>query len=527
MVSRVSVFVPEDVEVVRARMIAEDNVVKKKAGRGTIRVALLYPSLPTVALDSLSYQMLYYWLNSLDDVYAEQFMLDFDGTPLTRSIETGTPLRDFDYVVISVHYELDFVNILRVLLEAGVEVYSEKREKPVVIAGGPPVIANPVPLSPFVDVLAVGEIEPLMPVLVDGMAGYRGDKRAFLENLGAERGFYVPLLHGGEEVVFNYARELSKEFSPSVQLQLLDPRAKWRRRTAVETSRGCFRMCAFCLEGHIFRGVRERPFEQVRRIVEEGSAGNRTRHVKLVSLSFFDHSEADRILEWLVNEGYSFSIPSLRADTLNERRLEYIRLGGQKTLTVAPETLSPSLAIAIRKHIGYSLIRELSLSARKLGYTGLKVYLMVGIPGEREEDLRLTAEKLRQLASETGFKGERALKVTVSPLVPKPHTPLQYAPFVGIQEARRRIEIIRRELRGLADVREYDPRLAYIQTIIARGDSMLSQVLLYWALKGGGLGGWRKALRVTGVDVQRYLAPSPEEEPPWGFIRLPGVRGTR
>jgi radical SAM superfamily enzyme YgiQ (UPF0313 family) len=505
-----------------SQRIIEENVVYKKARKNTIRMAVLYPSVPQVALDSLSFQMLYYWLNSIDEFYAEQVMLDFNGNPLARTLETGTPLRNLDYVIVTVHYELDFVNILRILLEAGIEPYSSKREKPIIVAGGPPVISNPTPLSPFVDILVVGEIESTLPLLVKEILAYAPEKKRLLESLRPSKGFYVPALHSGEKVVLNHAEKLPREFHPSAQLQLVDSPAKWKSRTAVETSRGCFRLCSFCLEGHIFYGLRERPLSQIKDIVSEGCVYNHSRNIKIVSLSFFDHKEADFILEWLLSEGYSFSIPSIRAETLNEKRLEYIKLGGQKMLTIAPETGSLKLASLIRKSLSIEQAVEIASTAKKLGFTSLKVYLMIGLPGENEGDLLETAMYVQKLSEESGFKGEKELKVTVSIFVPKPHTPLQFARFVGIAEARRRVEMLVNKLKGLADIRVYDPRLAYIQAIISRGDQELSHLILEWALAGGGLGGWRKAMKMTSLDVTRYLEPS-FRDPPWHFIYLPSL----
>jgi radical SAM superfamily enzyme YgiQ (UPF0313 family) len=504
------------------RIPGEENVVHKVPRKNTLRIGVLYPSFPQVALDSLSFQMLYYWLNSHDEIYAEQVMLDFDGNPILQTLETGTPLKKLDYIVVTVHYELDLVNILRILLDAGVEPYSSKREKPIIIAGGPPIIANPLPVSPFIDVLVVGEIESTLPTLINQIYTYGTEKERLLESLEPSKGFFVPSFYTGEKVVLNYAHSLPREFHPSIQLQLSDTRAKWKNRTAVEASRGCFRLCAFCLEGHIFYGVRERPLDQIRDIVTEGHTYNHSRHVKLVSLSFFDHKGADSILEWLISHGYSFSIPSIRAETLNEKRLEYIKQGGQKTLTIAPETGSLKLSALIRKRLSIEHATDISLTAKKLGFTGLKVYLMIGLPGETEDDIDQTAQYIQKLAETTGFKGERQLKITISPFVPKPHTFLQYAPFIGIQEARRRINLLRKKLRGLADIRIYDPRLAQIQTIISRGDIDLSRTLIEWALNGGGLGGWRKAVRLTRLDVNRYLEPV-YKDPPWSFIEFPNL----
>lgn len=269
--------------------------------------------------------------------------------------------------------------------------------------------------------------------------------------------------------------------------------------------------------------MRERPVADVLQIALEGRKANRSKLVKLVSLSFFDHSQADAILEKLLEEGFEVSVPSLRADTLNRRRLELLRLGGQKTLVIAPETGSPRLGLRIGKYLPLEYALSVAAEARALGFTGLKLYLMVGLPGESEEDLEKTAEYLRRLSEGSGFKGVRQLKVTVSPFVPKPHTVLERQPFIGVREAKRRIELLRKRLGGIADVREYSPKLAWIQTIISRGDADIARVILYWALRGGSLGAWRAALKEAGVDPSKYTS-SLTGELPWSFVKIPYVR---
>lgn len=500
--------------------IREINAVVKKVRRGMVRAAVLYPSFYHVAADSLAVQMLYHYLNSQDDVYAERFVVGEDGEPVPLSLETRTPLTSFEVILVSVHYELDLVNILRFLLSAGVPLRSSERESPIVVAGGPPVIANPLPLAEYVDVLVVGEIEEALPQLLEAYRAHRGDKKMFLEELNPRRGFYVPVLFEGDEYVdFAFAKTLPLEFHPVAQFQPLDEPG-WERRTAVETSRGCFRGCAFCLEGRIFNVARERPVDDILNIAREGRKANLSNHLKFVSLSFFDHSKADEILERALEEGLSFSIPSLRAETLNEDRLELMRRGGQKTLTIAPETGSRDVALRIGKYVSVERASEVASAAKKAGFTGLKLYLMVGLPWEDEGSLEETARYVERLSEESGFKGERELKITVSPFVPKPHTPLQGEAFVGIHEAKKRISFLRKRLGGKADVRVYDPRLAAVQTVIARGDALVGKALAEWAALGGRLGSWRRAMASIGLDVERYLGRI-EPPYPWSFIRLP------
>ena len=505
--------------------VRELNVIIKKGRPGDIRVAIAYPSTYEVALASLSYQMLYYYVNSREGFIGERFVIqNLQGPePLALSIETGTPLDKFDVVLFSVHYEPDYVNILRLLRAGGVPLKaSERRGKPLVVVGGPPVIANPEPLAEFVDVVVIGEIESTLPTLLDTYLELGDNYTAFLDALRPEQGFYTPPLGKPSRVTANYAVNLSLDFHPIAQIQPLDKEPAWGRGTRVETSRGCYRNCAFCMEGRIFCLYRERPLDQIVRIAVEGSKVNATNRVIFVALSFFDHSRAKEILARMVEEGLKFSVPSLRAETLDEEALGLILSGGQKTLTIAPETASVNLALKLRKVVPRSRVEEVALAARKLGFKSIKLYFMIGVPSETISDVKAIVDYVASLSECSGFKGTRELKVTVSPLVPKPHTPLQLVPMISVEEARRRIAIIKKGLSGIAEVRAYDPRWAKVQAILSRGGRELARTLEVWALVGGGLGGWRRAVRETKIRENIYLASYDWRDPlPWDFIKLP------
>ena len=500
----------------------ELNVVVKKGRPGDVRVAVAYPSIYEVALSSLSYQMIYYYVNSREGFIAERFNLErlVGEEPPPRSLERGTPLKNFDLVIFSVHYEPDFVNVLRILKAGGVPVRANERKgKPIVVAGGPPIIANPEPLADFLDVAVIGEIEVTLPKLLDNFLEYREDYRGFLESLSPRDGFYAPPLGKPERVEMKYAERLEKKYHPVAQLQLIDGKDGWTRTTRIEASRGCYRGCAFCLEGRIFNVFRERPREQIVEIAVEGSEVNMTEKVTLISLSFFDHSSAKEILEELVELGLQVSVPSMRAETLDEEALELILRGGQKTLTIAPETPSLRLARLIRKVVPKELVYEVSLLAKKLGFHSLKLYFMVGIPGETLDDVEEIASYVLSLSRKSEFRGNRELKITLSPLVPKPHTPLQSFPMDSVDSLKKKIAIIKEKLGGVAEVRAYNPKWAKIQCVISRGGRELGRTLEIWAERGGGLGGWTHATKLTSLDEERYTSVI-RGDYPWSFIVL-------
>ena len=499
----------------------EMNSIGKRGKPGDVRVAVAYPSLYEVALKTLSFQMLYYYVNSREGFVGERFNLETlrGEEPEPVSVETGTPLSRFELILFSVHYELDYVNIARMLRAAGLEVFSNRRKRPLVIVGGPAVIGNPEPLAEIADLLALGDIELLLPRILDSYLECRGDKESLLESLPPEEGFYAPSREDSE-VSVAYAEKLEAEFHPVAQLQPLDPRIKWKRGTTIEVMRGCPRGCRFCLEGSIYGPKRERPLEQVEAIAEGGSRLNSSRRVVLLSLSYFDHSKADRILELLVDRGHEVSVPSLRADTLNAERLELIARGGQRTVAVAPEVASPRLGLAIGKPLLEEKLEEILESALETGIKSVKLYFMVGLPGESLEDVRGIAKLVRRLSGEAK-KGGGAVKVTLSPFVPKPQTPMQWFGLEDLASLRKKIAILRKELGGVAELRVHDPRSSRIQAVLARGGREMGRIIALWAEAGGGIGGWRRALRRAGVREEDYLGPiEVGAELPWSKVRI-------
>lgn len=500
--------------------LREINVVRKPYRRGRLYVALGYPSVYEAAIRSLSVQMLYFYLNSFEEIAAERFVVRrlSGAEPPALSLEGGQPLEKFWLIVVSVHYEPDYVNIVRLLRAGGIHLLAEEREQ-VVVVGGPPIIANPEPLSRIADVLVAGEIESAMPILVEEALANAGDKRALLDQLDPERGFYVPS-RGDEEVTFSYSEELPLDFHPAAQVQPEDGR--WRRTTIIEVSRGCEMRCRFCMEGHVFMPKRDRPLDQIARLAREGSKFNRSRFLTLISLSLLDHPEVDRLLQVVGEEGFSFSIPSLRIDALTSERLQLLARGGQRTLVLAPETADWRLSLAIGKPLNKERLFEIAEEARRAGFGALKLYFMVGLPGERKEDVRSIAALVRELSERAGFRGQHELKLSVSVFVPKPQTPMQWFGMEDAGRVRAKLKLLKSELGGIADLRPHNPAWAYVQCVLSRGGAEVTDLLLRWASHGGGLGGWRRAARESGLRVGEYLRSlSPEQVPPWSKVKLP------
>jgi len=494
----------------------EHGAVVKRC-RGCLRVALVYPAPYGAAVASLAYQNMYYLLNGLDYVFAERFVAASmaGAEPVPRSLETGRLLRDFDVIVATISYELDYVTLARILHAAGIPFLRGERrggDYPLVVLGGPVPSMNPVVALEAGDLVAVGEAEPILPLLAE--KAYEHGARRAIEELGCSPGFLAP---GCEAVEKAIAQSLDAVFHSTVQFRVPGSGEPWGEAYMVEASRGCPHMCRFCMEAHFLLPTRHRSYEKLRELIERGVEANGVSRVAFYALSFFDHPAADRLLEHVIGEGLEASIGSLRADMLTEDRVELLARAGQRVVTIAPETLSPRLCRAIGKCIGRDKVEEVAGWAwtRRMH---VKLYLMLGLPGETDEDVEGYAEALRELSKKAPPVRD-AIRVTVNPLVPKPHTPMQFHRLIDRASYERRVRILRRAQSKVLSIEPLSHRYAYAQAVVARGDEKIARVIDEWARRGGRLGQLWSTARRLGVNLDHYTYEAPE--PKWHrLVRL-------
>lgn len=491
----------------------EFNLVLKKFRAGMTRIAYLFPSTYEAMLSSLPTHMIYYIVNSVDEAYLERFHIKkFQGEePPPRSIETGAPLRSFELIIVSLHYELSIIDVLRALLSAGIEPY-RKRRKQVIIAGGPVVISNPIPYSDFIDAFIIGEIETTIPRLVKDWLETK-NKREYLEKIASYNDVYVPDIK--EDARKSYVSDLDKAFYPVKQIQNTEIEPVYGRGFLLETSRGCKYWCRFCMEGRLFKPYRMRSFHVMKNLVKHGLRMNNVNRVIIYSLCFLANLYEKELLEYLVENNVGAVLPSMRIDHLDEDSLELISMLGQKTITIAPESFLPTKKYVFGKYYGREFVGDIESILNK-GFD-LKIYMIVGVKGLENIDLD-EIKYIEKLNSKAKRKG-RKIVVSVNPLIPKPRTPFQWIGMLDPVKLKRLIKSLKNRLRKHVDFRDYDVRWAVMQAAIALAGKKISETLLQTAKLGGGLSGWRRALKITDYNINYvFNGYEPGEELPWSRI---------
>ena len=419
--------------------MTEFNPFLKSWKKGLKRVAIVYPNRYVGGISSLAVQRLYYEINSSENFIAERFFTDvFEGL---RSVESGNELKSFDVALFTLQYEEDYFNAIQII----------KRSKfsGVKIAGGPCVTENPKPIAKFFDGLFIGEADNLVLDIIEGKL---------------------------ELYPRNRKRLLWRELPEHQKMQVIGEGA-YGRALHIEIGRGCPRACRFCIVRQLYSPARWRKVEEILEVAEE----NRkiADKVALIAPSPSDHPKFEEIIAELYSLGYQISPSSLRADRISEETLRMLVKSGLRSLTFAPET-NERLREVIKKDISDEDIISAAKLAKDAGIEKVKLYFMIGLPGEKLEDLEeivSLVEKIRSM--------NLKVSVSVNPLVPKPHTPFQWLPYGGgigrdvkeniksLEERARFLEKMRR----FAEVNIESVRKFAIQTVLSRGDEKVSKFI--------------------------------------------------
>ena len=479
---------------IESRLAGERGTIAREA---ETRIALCYPSPYRAAMSSLGYQQIYRRMNAVPDIAADRAVLPDDvaaarraGDPLL-TLERQRPAGDYPLLAFSVAYELELAGLVDCLDLAGVPPLAADRDDrhPLVVAGGPLTFSNPVPLAPFVDVIVLGEGDQLATdlVLAARDVGWRRD--ALVAALAGRPGFYLPSVHGDQVPPIAQADDSCLP----ARSQILTPDAELSDMFLTEAARGCSRGCTYCVMRRSTNGgMRVVPAAEVLAGIPAIA-----RRVGLVGAAVTDHPEIRAIVRGVVDGGREVGISSLRADKLDDELVGLLARGGYRTLTVAADGVSERMRRVVeRSTTERHLLRTAELATRH-GLGTVKIYMMVGVPGETDADVD---ELVRFAGALTALHPKVAFGV--APFVAKRHTPLDGTDFAGIDVVEDRLDRLRRGLgayRGKALVRPTSARWAWVEYMLAQGDQRAGLALLDAHRAGGSFAAYRAAFAARGA----------------------------
>jgi radical SAM superfamily enzyme YgiQ (UPF0313 family) len=532
-----------------------------------LRIALAFPNTYFVGTSNLGFQTVYRLFNEPDEAVCERVFLPpkqelqealRTGTRLT-TLESQLPVADFDILAFSVSFEWDYTNLVTMLRLAGLPARAAERDDrhPLVVIGGATTFLNPEPLAPFVDLVCAGEGEVLVPELL-AAATAGGSHAATLRRLVGRPGMYVPSLvdvayhpdgtvdrflpapgTGAVAPVTKAALKASDMAEPP-STTVFSPDTEFGSRLLIEVVRGCANLCRFCWAGYNYLPVRAFDADRILRIAE--AARPHSSRVGLVSIALCDHPEIERILARLHELGYGISPASLRIDDLTPPIVSLLRASGERSITIAPETGSDRLRRVINKTVTNAEILDRAEMVFASGIENLKLYFMIGLPTETDDDLvairdLTTAIRERMLTHARGRGAIGRIVASVNPLVPKPGTAYQWMPMEPHAVTERKMRRLRQLVAGLDNVyfTLKSERHSFYQALLSLGDRRVAAAIEAAERNGGQ---WRAAVAEAGVDADWYVFRDRSSDRclPWdviaggmkaSFLRTEFARGQR
>ena len=430
-----------------------------------LSMALCYPNSYYVAMSSVGFQSMYYHINSHPSMFCDRTVCE-DNQPL-MGLMTKQPIGNFDIIAFSVSYELDYFNIVKMLKQAGIGLKREDRSAsdPLIIIGGISVTINPAPLAWLADVFVIGDGEEVISKIIDTYMDCRTRSgNDVIEKLSQIKGVYCPMAHGeNTKIPRQVVTDLDKYPSQSF---VITKNTDFSDKFVIEFQRGCGRHCRFCAADHIYPRPRFRSKDHILEQIEKNLSV--TKKVGLMGVAVMAHPDINEILDQLIGWGATGSVSSLRIESINEANLGQLQKLGQKSVTLAPETGADLLRFSLNKRFTNDLLLEKIRICATLGIREIKLYFMIGVPGETEKDITALYELIKECA-----KFKVGVKAAVNPFIPKPHTPFQLEAMDSKKSLKYKINCLRKMSRSIPHVNFAfsSVKEAYLEGLICRADT--------------------------------------------------------
>ena len=528
--------------------MVNENLIIKDWKKIDISVGLIYPNVYEIGMSSYTIRLLYYLLNSRNDVACERFFLpqyvkypaskDLIDKNDFRSIENKILPEEFDILGFSIQFENDFRNVMWILDKAGINLTHNERtrkregeeaEYPLIIGGGPVITSNPLPFSNFFDIFFIGDAEPTLSPFFDLFHQYKYDGLSFdqfLRKISLIKGLYIPKYTENPQRAILH--NLDDSPIPNVQLmkQNLEQNKIFESNFFIEINRGCPFQCKFCISSFHNSPFRNRSYENIVTSIDNGILFSKFETISFIGSCVSAHPKFQDILKYIINKGKNFTIPSMRIEHITPEIIELLEKANIKTITIAPETGFEKLRREIGKNISNETIISVLQLIRDSELENIKFYFLIGLPGETESDIEGIISLLK-VADGLGFH-KNALRVNINPFVPKFNIPfnnkIEFYSEKNISELKSRYKKLQQELKKIPSVKlnflKYDLIIknARLQALIALGDKDISNFLMKYYYNGANFGGLRTAEKQSELNVNEYFKKIQFGYCPWNIL---------
>ncbi|MFX0057999.1 MAG: B12-binding domain-containing radical SAM protein [Candidatus Hodarchaeota archaeon] len=518
----------------------DENLIIKDWRYIDLSFGLIYPNHYNLGNSSYTIRLLYYLINSREKLACERIFLpekikypaskDNSTINQIRSLENRASPKDFDILGFSLHYEIDFRNVLWILEKAEIPITYEERnrgpEMPFIIGGGPAITSNPLPLSKFFDLFFIGDSEPNLFKFFNIFKEFKDKKISYKDLLIKSTnitGIYVPSLKNN--VKRSVLTDLDKSPIPVFQLISKSDKEKkiFEENFFVEVNRGCPFQCKFCISSYHNHPFRNRSYNSIIKAIDDAIEILAFNKISLIGSCVSSHPQFYNICDYIIKKGKEYSLPSIRLDHINSKMIDLFEKGNVKTITIAPEAGSETLRFELNKKIPNRKIFEVLELLKNSQLKSIKFYFLVGLPKENDEDVNEIVKLLKEI-NEIGFQ-KKTLKVNINPFIPKFNTPYGNNVYYYFSENTKilhdKFQFLERELKSISSIKLkfQNPKeivnKAKLQTIFSLGDENFSDILTRYYINGANMGALRRIEKETDFNLDDYFLKVQNGYIPW------------